>query len=335
MQTRIALLGAGAVLLAAASARAQTADPTPGPGVPAPPPLTAGTPPSSTPAVAAPAPAAAPVSVEAAAAADSTAAPTAAPGAAPVSPKGAGSLDAASPDATAEETFVEDADDSPRERQTRRTRDAHADRVILFPTAETQPKGSFFVSSYELVLIQVGYAVTDDFQLSALVLPPLLEEQPYFISPTLKLNLVRSEQGNVALLGGVDFITDEDGDESAVLARLGAAGQLCIDPACDSSLTANVHGWTALTEGDGSIIFLSAGATIFVSELVSLLIEPTYPLIVQDGETQDIDFFVLAYGVRLSGSQFGLDLTLARPFGIDDSPFVLGLPFVVASYRSD
>ena len=255
------------------------------------------------------------------------------PPATTATPPAAGPAVAAAP--VGVEAALADADAAPRRSQTRRMRDAHADRVILFPTAETQPKDSFFVSSYELVLIQVGYAVTDDFQLSALVLPPLIEEQPYFISPTLKFNLVRSEQGNVALLGGVDFITDNDGDESAVLGRIGAAGQLCLDPACDSSLTANVHGWTALTEGDGSIIFLSAGATIAASELVSLLIEPTYPVIVANGETRDIDFFVLAYGVRLSGAQFGLDLTLARPFGDDGSLFVLGLPFVVASYRSE
>jgi hypothetical protein len=67
--------------------------------------------------------------------------------------------------------------DAPPSLRPARQVDAHSDRVILMPTAETQPEGTFFIRSYELVLLQLGYAITDDLQLSALVLPPLFQEQ--------------------------------------------------------------------------------------------------------------------------------------------------------------
>ena len=41
---------------------------------------------------------------------------------------------------------------------------AHADRVVLVPTAQTQPRGTVFLSDYEIVMPSVGYAFTDDVQ---------------------------------------------------------------------------------------------------------------------------------------------------------------------------
>jgi hypothetical protein len=293
-------------------------------------------PPAPAPAPAAPElPAPAPLGPEtptapAAAAAPAAPAPFSAPAAAPTraAPQQNASL-AAEADAS-----VDDLEWSSRPQRTRRSHDAHADRVVLFPTAETHPQGSFFISSYELVLIQLGYALTDDFQMSALFLPPIVRDQPFFFSPTFKLNVVRSDHGNVALLGGFDFVIDDD--DGTVLGRLGAAGQLCVDVACDSSVTLNAHGWTELGERQGTIVLLGAGGLFRASELVSLMIEPSYGLLLQDGEVNTPEGFLLSYGVRLSGKQFGFDLTFVRPFVEDISDeLILGIPFVVASYRSD
>ena len=49
-----------------------------------------------------------------------------------------------------------------------RSRDAHLDRVLLVPTAETHPEGTLFITVYELILPSVGYAITDDVQASVL-----------------------------------------------------------------------------------------------------------------------------------------------------------------------
>ena len=56
-----------------------------------------------------------------------------------------------------------------------RFRDAHIDRLLLSPTAETHPKGSFYVTDYEIVFLQLGYAVTDSTQISLSATPPLGE----------------------------------------------------------------------------------------------------------------------------------------------------------------
>jgi hypothetical protein len=139
----------------------------------------------------------------------------------------------------------------------------------------------------------------------------------------------------VALLGGFDFVSIDDG--GGTLGRAGAAGQLCFDVACGSSLSLNGHFWTNLTEEDAaSVLLLSAGAIIRASDLVALLIEPSYPVLLTDGDVDTPEGFLLSYGIRFSGKQFGLDITFARPFAEDISDeLLLGIPFVVASYRSD
>jgi hypothetical protein len=59
-------------------------------------------------------------------------------------------------------------------------------------------------------------------------------------------------------------------------------------------------------------------------------------ILMPTAETQPKGMFFVSYGVRLSGPSFAFDLTLVRPFtgGAADT-FVLGLPFVVATYRTN
>jgi hypothetical protein len=215
--------------------------------------------------------------------------------------------------------------------------DAHADRVILMPTAETHPQGSFFVSSYELVLLQLGYALTDHVQLSALILPPLFTDQPFFISPTVKVNVARGDLGNVAFLGGVDLLASAGSDtDTELLGRLGAVAQLCLSKGCRSSISVNALAWAAFTNGAGSALVTSAGGVFRITDVFALLLEPTLGVPLA-GEVVDEDTpagLALSYGIRLSGSAFAVDLTFVRPFfgGLEDE-LALGLPFVVATYR--
>jgi hypothetical protein len=214
--------------------------------------------------------------------------------------------------------------------------DAHTDRVILMPTAETQPKGSFFVSSYELVFLQFGYGITDDLQFSALMLPPILADQPFFISPTLKLNVARGEAGNVALLGGVDVVVSGDDDDAAgMLGRFGAVGQLCIQRGCRSSLSLNALAWSGLAGTEGTVLVTSAGGVFRVTDTIALLLEPTLAIPLGDALSEGEAAGALSYGMRFSGASFGIDLTFVRPFTGDTVEFALGLPFVVATYRTN
>ena len=217
-----------------------------------------------------------------------------------------------------------------------RAGDAHTDRVILMPTAETQPQGTFFVSSYELVLLQFGYGITDDLQFSALILPPIVADQPFFISPTLKLNVARGEAGNVALLGGVDVVVAGDDDDAAgMLGRFGAVGQICIQRGCRSSLSFNALLWSGLAGAEGSVMLTSAGGVFRVTDTIALLLEPTFAIPLNGDLSEDDPVGAISYGMRFSGASFGIDLSFVRPLTDITVEFALGLPFVVATCRTN
>jgi hypothetical protein len=212
--------------------------------------------------------------------------------------------------------------------------DAHTDRVILYPTADTHPKGSFYFSSYEVVLLQAGFAFDDSVQATATVLPPYFEEQPYFIDGALKVNVVRSEF-QAAVIGGLGRngqLTRPN--EAWWLGRLGAVGQGCFDEACRSSISFGPQWFVPFQGTASSALGLYAGLVGRVSDVVAFLLEPSYFKLLQEDE-DSYSFFILSFGVRLSGAHFAADITMIRPFLEDELPFFLGLPFLVFTYRTD
>lgn len=79
----------------------------------------------------------------------------------------------------------------------------------------------------------------------------------------------------------------------------------------------------------------AAGFVGRLSDLFAVIIEPAYAFVVGD-RTVGLDGFLLTYGVRLSGTNFGVDLLLVRPFGVEeDNPFILGFPWLAVTYRTD
>jgi hypothetical protein len=221
--------------------------------------------------------------------------------------------------------------------------DANTDRVVLGSTAETHPKGTFFFSDYELLLLQAGYAITDDFQLQLTGVPPIVKNQPYYFDIGAKLNVVRNEAFRAGLVGGVDIVTLGNGTNSGPYfgGRVGGVLQVCFITSCRSSLSLNVG--TILTSGVNEVlpVYGSAGFVIGLSHLVSLLAEPELLGAVGTG-AQNIDggaYVAFAYGIRLSGSNLGADITFIEPVaattGSFDNPFILGYPFIAITYRTD
>jgi len=217
--------------------------------------------------------------------------------------------------------------------------DASADRVILSSTAETQPAGTFFVSDYELAAVELGYAFTDHAQVEITSAPPFLKEQLFFFDLSLKLNVYRGSRWRTALVGSLTAAFDPASDDTIVGGRLAAIETLCFTRTCGTSLSASI---TAFPNDDTSQflpVYGALGLTIRLSSLVSILVEPSYLFVIGDSGIQGINGVLFGGGIRLSGRNFGVDLSLLRGLGsafdgINDT-LVLGIPFLAFTYRTD
>lgn len=215
-----------------------------------------------------------------------------------------------------------------------RFKDANADHVVLFSTAETHPKGTFYFSDYDLILLQAGYALTDSVQLTFTGVPPIVKDQPYVFDLALKGNFLRTDVVRLAVVGAGTAVFIPDTDPSSVLgARVNGISQFCFEKLCRHSFSLNVGTFINSESNKVIPITLGGGLVVQASSLVKLLLEPSYAIAVGEGVEKQPEGFLLSYGIRLSGEQFGFDLAFVRPFGTE-SPFILGVPWVGFTYRS-
>jgi hypothetical protein len=222
-----------------------------------------------------------------------------------------------------------------KNREEPRFKDANADRVIIFSTAETHPEGTFFFTDHELIVLQFGYAFTDEIQLSLSGVPPLVKNQPYFFDLAFKAAVLRTEVFRLALIGAGTIVIVPDADPSSFFgARANAVGQFCFEKLCRHSFSLNV-GTFVNTESNTVVpITLAGGTVIQASDLVKFLVEPAYVLAVGEGVESQPEGFLLNYGIRLSGRQFGFDIAFLRPFYDEDIPLIMGIPWVAFTYRT-
>lgn len=208
-----------------------------------------------------------------------------------------------------------------------RLRDAHHDRIVITPTAETNPKGSFYITSYEIVLLQMGYSVTDSTQISVTATPPLGEGIiPADIS--IKTVVLRAPHVSVAAIASASGIVGFE-EFSGFLGRAGGAVTLCADaPACRLGFSL---GSSLALAGPASIWFNGVGVSFRAGKIVSLIAEldTLVPMSEPVGEANGV---LGAAGVRLSGRAWGVDLVLMKAGKAreDSSPLI---PFLAATYR--
>ena len=217
-----------------------------------------------------------------------------------------------------------------------RDSDANSDRVIIYSTAETHPAGTFYFSDYEIFLLQLGYAITDSMQISLTAIPPMFDRQPYFFDLTAKVNVLRTPSLRAALQIAGDVVASPDSNPSSLFGvRAGAIGQACFDPGCLNSLTLNAG--TLLNNKSNRVvpIYLAAGLLLHVTNLVKLMVEPSYAIAIGDGRVDGPAGFLLDYGIRLSGRQFGFDLAFIRPIGSGSGYLLMGVPFISFTYRTE
>jgi hypothetical protein len=226
-----------------------------------------------------------------------------------------------------------------------RDRDPHVDRVLLVPTAETQPQGTAFMTAYELILPQVGYAFSDRLQVSLFGFTDF--SGGGFFELRVKANVLRLPLLRIAVGASVDYLffddVDEGEDEDLLIVRPDAVLQLCFERLCRSSLSiagsAVMHAQTELLLP----IMAGAGVTLYVVPALSFLLEYSAMFNAAD----DLDLVALplhqvSYGVRVSWTRsWALDVGLLRVLNperdiVTKQPQLfdlLGVPLLAISYR--
>jgi len=210
-----------------------------------------------------------------------------------------------------------------------RIADAHADRVVLLPTAYTHPEGTFYLSSNEIVLLQAGYAISDSTQVTLTATPPVGEPDPMALfDVTLKNAFVRDGPFRMAAFGAAAGVIGGELGTFA-LGRVGAVAQLCFDLRCESSASLSSH---ALLAGPATMMVTGAGVVWRVADWAAVLLEvdTLVPIGTEVGEYYGV---IAVPGFRFPYRTWALDLAFARPLDTEEDPEVAVLPWIAFTYR--
>jgi hypothetical protein len=223
-----------------------------------------------------------------------------------------------------------------------RADDAHADHVILGPTAFTAPRGSVYFSNYELLVVQGGVAVTDELQFTLTTLLPLIDEQPFVADLSAKYAFLKLPRFHMAGIASLLVLADDGLDGPFTVGRATVVATGCITENCYVAASASAMAWLT-SEADRVVpITLNVGLSARIVGVFSLLAEANFLAAAGDltgARTADIfeQGALLGYGMRFSSSNFGFDLTFVKPVLADSGSdfFVLGLPWLAFTYRTD
>lgn len=207
-----------------------------------------------------------------------------------------------------------------------RVQDAHADRVVILPTAYTHPEGSFIASSYDIVLLQMGYALTDTTQITLTGTPPLGPDGVFPLDLSLKSALAHSGPVRFAAIGSVSGIVGIE-DSNLFLGRIGGAAQFCFDDSCESSVTL---AGTTLLAGPATLFIGGVGFVWRMASWAALLVEvdTLMPLGEEIGEYHGV---AVLPAFRFPYENWALDIGVARPLDVDEP--ATAIPILVGSYR--
>jgi hypothetical protein len=204
------------------------------------------------------------------------------------------------------------------------------DHVVLMPTAETHPAGTAYFSSYEILLLQAGYAISNDAQLTLSFIPIVNDDLALPLDVSLKGVLVRSRRVRVAAMASASGVGSFE-DRPGLIGRVGGVTQLCFDDACRSS--ANVAA-NLLLLGNQLIAVDAAGAILRFSDLAALLVElqSAVPFGRDVGRYNGVGG---AIGFRLSGVRWAVDLSMEAPLtSLTSDNVPRAFPVVTVTYRT-
>jgi len=225
-----------------------------------------------------------------------------------------------------------------------RARDASVDRGLLTAHAETIGKDQWAFNAYELFFVGITYGFTDDIQASFSTLLPVTEDVPLVLAIQPKFVLARTPEMVVALRTPVTIVNSFDSD-GGLLGTFGAG--ILIDYRLDAQGRFAFHGGILASGvfgagfdsidgfevGKGAFFEFDLGFTFSLSNLVTLLVEMQSFAAAGEGGFDVADGVLLNYGIRFHSGSIAGDLGFIRPIGIEDSGFLLGVPYLAFSAR--
>ncbi len=195
------------------------------------------------------------------------------------------------------------------------------------PTAYTHPKGTFYASSYDIALLQLGYAVTDTTQVSLTATPPLGPDHVFPVDLSVKTRILSERGFRMALVGSASGISGLN-DGPMFVGRAGAVAQFCFDDPCRASISVASD---LLLAGPAMLMTNGAGAIVPATHWLSFLFE-VETLLPLGREVGPYNGIAVAPGVRFPFKNWALDLTVARIIsGSDDTRTTV--PWLVFTYR--
>jgi hypothetical protein len=196
--------------------------------------------------------------------------------------------------------------------------------VLLAPTAYTHPGGSFYATSYDIALLQIGYALNDSTQISVTGTPPVEGVLPLDLS--LKTRVLDERRVRIALIASATGIVGlNQGD--FFLGRGGGVVQLCFDDACKGSFSI---GSTLLLAGPASLMASGAGAIVPVAHWLHLLFEAD-TLLPIGREAGPYNGATLGAGARFPFRSWAIDIGAVRALGTTSSSATI--PLLAITYR--
>jgi len=224
-----------------------------------------------------------------------------------------------------------------------RNDDAHADHIVLGPTAFTAPRGTVYLSDYELLVVQGGVAITDELQVTLTTLLPVIESQPFFADLSAKYAFLKTPRFHMAGIASILGIGDGDSSERFALGRATLVATGCITENCYVAASASAMLWLSPDLERVVPVTFNVGITARLVGVFSLLAEANFLAAFGDlSGARSVDVFergaLFGYGARFSSGNFGFDLTFVKPVISGDSGgdfFVIGVPWLAFTYRTD
>ena len=198
--------------------------------------------------------------------------------------------------------------------------------MLLVPTAYTHPEGTVYLSSYDIALLQAGWAISDTTQVTLTATPPLGEDAIFPLDLSLKTVIVQDGPLRIAGIGAITGIVGlEEGN--FLLGRAGATVELCLDDDCDSTMAMAT---SVLFAGPATLAGSGVGVVWRVANWLALLAEVD-TLLPLGNEVGGAHGIVAGAGVRFPFRKVSVDLGLLRPYDVESN--VPALPLLVVTYR--